>query len=90
MVREDFLQQSAYHEIDSFCPLEKQYWMLKVILMFYERTGEAMTKGVPLNKILKLPLKTEIGRMKELREVDAIRSLAMEIDKKISALEVER
>ena len=90
MIREDFLQQSAYHEIDSFCPLEKQYWMLKVILMFYERTGEAMNKGVALNKILKLPLKTEIGRMKELREVDAIRSLVGEIDKKIGALEVER
>jgi V/A-type H+-transporting ATPase subunit A len=90
MVREDFLQQSAYHEIDSFCPLEKQYWMLKVILRFYERIGEAMEKGVALNKLLKLPLKAEIGRMKELREVDAIRSLVGEIDKKIGALEVER
>jgi V/A-type H+-transporting ATPase subunit A len=90
MVREDFLQQSAYHEVDSFCPLEKQYWMLKVILRFYERIGEAMEKGVALNKLLKLPLKSEIGRMKELREVDAIRSLVGEIDKKIGALEVER
>ena len=90
MIREDFLQQSAYHEIDSFCPLEKQYWMLKVILRFYERIGEAMEKGVALNKLLKLPLKAEIGRMKELREVDAIRNLVGEIDKKIGALEVER
>jgi V/A-type H+-transporting ATPase subunit A len=90
MIREDFLQQSAYHEIDSFCPLDKQYWMLKVILNFYERTGEAMNKGVALNKILKLPLKAEIGRMKELREVDAVRSLIGEIDKKIAAVEVER
>jgi V/A-type H+-transporting ATPase subunit A len=90
MIREDFLQQSAYHEIDSFCPLDKQYWMLKVILNFYERTGEAMNKGVALNKILKLPLKVEIGRMKELREVDAVRSLIGEIDKKIAAVEVER
>jgi V/A-type H+-transporting ATPase subunit A len=90
MVREDFLQQSAYHEIDSFCPLDKQYWMLKVILNFYERTGEAMNKGVALNKILKLPLKAEIGRMKELRDVDAVRNLIGEIDKKIAAVEVER
>jgi len=90
MIREDFLQQSAYHEIDSFCPLEKQYWMLKVILRFYERTGEAMSKGVSLTKILKLPIKAEIGRMKELREVDAVKSLAGEIDKKIGAVEVER
>jgi len=90
MIREDFLQQSAYHEIDSFCPLDKQYWMLKVILNFYERTGEAMNKGIALNKILKLPIKAEIGRMKELREVDAVRNLMGEIDKKIAAVEVDR
>jgi V/A-type H+-transporting ATPase subunit A len=90
MIREDFLQQSAYHEIDSFCPLDKQYWMLKVILNFYERTSEAMNKGVALTKILKLPLKAEIGRMKELRDVDAVRSIIGEMDKKIAAVEVER
>ncbi len=90
MIREDFLQQSAYHEIDSFCPLDKQYWMLKVILNFYERTGEAMNKGIALNKILKLPIKAEIGRMKELREVDAVRNLMGEIDKKIAGVEVDR
>ena len=90
MIREDFLQQSAYHEIDSFCPLEKQYWMLKVILNFYDRTSEAMNRGVALNKILKLPLKQEIGRMKELADVGKIKDLIGEIDKNIAALEVER
>ena len=90
MIREDFLQQSAYHEIDSFCPLEKQYWMLKVILNFYNRTSEAMNRGVALNKILKLPLKQEIGRMKELADVGKIKDLVGEIDKNIAALEVER
>jgi V/A-type H+-transporting ATPase subunit A len=90
MIREDFLQQSAYHEIDSFCPLEKQYWMLKVILNFYNRTSEAMNRGVALNKILKLPFKQEIGRMKELADVGKIKDLIGEIDKNIAALEVER
>ena len=90
MIREDFLQQSAYHEIDSFCPLEKQYCMLKVILNFYNRTSEAMNRGVALNKILKLPLKQEIGRMKELADVSKIKDLIGEIDKNIAALEVER
>jgi V/A-type H+-transporting ATPase subunit A len=90
MIREDFLQQSAYHEIDSFCPLEKQYWMLKVILNFYNRTSEAMNRGVALNKILKLPLKQEIGRMKELADVGKIKDLIGEIDKNIAGLEVER
>jgi len=90
MVREDFLQQSAYHEIDSFCPLEKQYWMLKVILAFYDRTSEAMNRGVALNKILKLPWKAEIGRMKELGDVEKIKGIIGEIDKTIAAIEVER
>ncbi len=90
MIREDFLQQSAYHDIDSFCPLEKQYLMLKVILNFYNRTSEAMNRGVALNKILKLPLKPEIGRMKELADVEKIRNLIGEIDKNIAALEVDR
>jgi V/A-type H+-transporting ATPase subunit A len=90
MVREDFLQQSAYHEIDSFCPLEKQYWMLKVILTFYDRTSEAMSRGVALNKILKLPLKADIGRMKELGDVERIKGFIGEIDKTIAAIEVER
>jgi V/A-type H+-transporting ATPase subunit A len=90
MVREDFLQQSAYHEIDSFCPLEKQYWMLKVILSFYDRTSEAMSRGVALNKILKLPLKADIGRMKELGDVERIKGFIGEIDTTIGAIEVER
>jgi len=90
MIREDFLQQSAYHEIDSFCPLEKQYCMLRVILNFYNRTSEAMNRGVALNKILKLPLKQEIGRMKELADLEKIRDLIGDIDKNIAALEVER
>lgn len=90
MIREDFLQQSAYHEIDSFCSLEKQYWMLKVILSFHERVNQAMGKGVPLAKILKLPVKTEIGRMKELTEIDQIKELIVNIDGTLSALEAER
>ncbi|MGB9177509.1 MAG: V-type ATP synthase subunit A [Methanoregula sp.] len=90
MIREDFLQQSAYHEIDSFCPLDKQYWMLKVILTFYDRISDAMNKGIALNKILKLPVKADIGRMKELGDVEKIRSLINDIDKKVAAMEVER
>jgi V/A-type H+-transporting ATPase subunit A len=90
MIREDFLQQSAYHEIDSFCPLEKQYLMLKVILSFYDRIGELMNKGVTLNKILKLPIKAEIGRMKEQEGVERIRELTREIDTLTATIEVER
>ncbi|NTW91952.1 MAG: V-type ATP synthase subunit A [Methanoregulaceae archaeon] len=90
MIREDFLQQSAYHEVDSFCPLEKQYWMLQVILSFYDRVNQAMGKGVPLTKILKLSVKADIGRMKELAEIERIKDLIPRIDGDLTALEAER
>lgn len=90
MIREDFLQQSAYHDIDSFCSLEKQYWMLKVILAFYDRVNQAMGKGVSLVKILKSPVKTDIGRMKELTDVEKIKDLITQIDGTLGALEAER
>ncbi len=90
MIREDFLQQSAYHEVDSFCSLEKQYWMLRVILSFYDRLDLAMGKGVPLAKLLKLPVKTEIGRMKELTDIDKIKDLITQFDGAIGKLEAER
>jgi len=90
MIREDFLQQSAYHDVDSFCPLEKQYMMLRVILSFYERVNVAMGKGVPLSKILKLSVKADIGRMKELADIGQIKELIPRIDGALTALEAER
>lgn len=90
MIREDFLQQSAYHDVDSYCPLEKQYWMLFVILAFFDRVNQSMSKGVPLTKILKLPVKAEIGRMKELTGIEQIKDLVARIDSGLSALEAER
>jgi V/A-type H+/Na+-transporting ATPase subunit A len=89
MIREDFLQQSAYHEVDSFCPLDKQYWMLKVIIAFYERVNQAMGRGVPLTKILKIPVKAEIGRMKELTDVEQIKGLVSHINDELRGLEGE-
>jgi len=90
MLREDFLQQSAYDDVDSFCSMDKQYWMLRVILSFYDRTNAAMARGIPLAKIIKLPVKSEIGRMKEQTDLGAIKSLIDAIDRAISPLEVER
>jgi V/A-type H+-transporting ATPase subunit A len=70
MLREDYLQQFAFHEIDSFCPLEKQYWMLKTILTFYNSTAESLKKGAALSQVLDLPYREEIARMKELPHKD--------------------
>lgn len=66
MLREDFLQQSAYHDVDRFCTMEKGYWMLKTVMDFHRRTQAALKAGVHLEQIDALPVMVEIARMKEL------------------------
>jgi V/A-type H+-transporting ATPase subunit A len=64
MLREDFLQQSAVSD-DAFCSLEKTYWMLKVILTFYDHMTAALRRGVPLEQLLAPTLLDPIARMHE-------------------------
>jgi len=75
MLREDFLQQSAYHEVDRFCPIRKAYWMLKTIMRFYELTRLALSNEVPLEHITNLPVVQAIARMKEMEAEVAEASL---------------
>jgi V/A-type H+-transporting ATPase subunit A len=86
MIREDFLQQSAYDPVDSFCSLEKQYWMLKIILFFYDASIDAMDRGVSMKQILDLPLKTRIARMKEIEDISEIRGIVGEIGEGIKEI----
>jgi V/A-type H+/Na+-transporting ATPase subunit A len=90
MIREDFLQQSAYSDTDSFCPIEKQYLMLKVIMTYYEQANLAMNRGVGLRQVQQLPLKAMIGRMKDAGETDEVRKMIDEVTRAISSLEVEK
>jgi V/A-type H+-transporting ATPase subunit A len=71
MLREDFLQQSAYHPMDRFCPMNKAYWMLKAVLDFYHHTQAALEAGVPLEQVTGLPVINHIARMKELQVDEA-------------------
>jgi len=90
MIREDFLQQSAYSDTDSFCPVEKQYLMLKVIMEYNDQVNVAMTRGVSLRQIQALPLRAAIGRMKEAADTESIRSIIGEIGNTLMAVEVEK
>ncbi|HVP96448.1 V-type ATP synthase subunit A [Methanoregula sp.] len=89
MIREDFLQQSAYSDTDSFCPVEKQYLMLKAIMAYYEQVNLAMNRGVSLRQVQALPLRVSIGRMKEAG-VEEIRGMIGNIGDRMAALEVEK
>ena len=64
MIREDFLQQNAYHEIDSFCSLEKQYLMAKIVLQWYDGAMEAIESGIGIEKLERMQIKDAIVRMK--------------------------
>jgi len=69
-IREDFLHQNAFHEIDTYTSLKKQYRMLHLILFFYRESEQAMAGGFALEKILKLPVRVEIARAKYIPEKD--------------------
>jgi V/A-type H+-transporting ATPase subunit A len=65
MLREDFLQQSAYGDADRYCPIHKAYWMLKTIMDFCHRAQAALDAKIPLERVLALPVIPDIARMKE-------------------------
>jgi V/A-type H+/Na+-transporting ATPase subunit A len=90
MIREDFLQQSAYSDSDSFCPVEKQYLMLRVIMTYFEHVNVAMGRGVLLRQVQALPIRAMIGRMKEVQDVEEIRKIPGTIESTLTALEVEK
>ncbi len=90
MVREDFLQQSAYSDTDSFCPMEKQYLMLKVIMNYYTQVNQAMDRGITLKQIQTLPLKASIGRMKDIPDLESIRKMIDGTSRELASLEVEK
>jgi V/A-type H+-transporting ATPase subunit A len=81
MLREDFLQQSAYHEIDRYCPIDKAYWMMRAILEFYRLTQAALEAGVTLGTITRLAVIAEIGRMKEIPTDQSEKSIKALIDR---------
>jgi V/A-type H+-transporting ATPase subunit A len=75
MLREDYLQQFAFSDIDAFCSPKKQYHMLKVIITYYDLMQEVLVKGVTLKEALDVPFRTRIGRMKDIPNDDAVDQL---------------
>ncbi|MCQ1528142.1 V-type ATP synthase subunit A [Lutispora saccharofermentans] len=69
-IREDFLQQNAFHEVDTFCSLAKQNKMLKLILNFFDQGKRALEQGVYLKDIEKMEVRNKIARAKYIAEED--------------------
>ncbi|MEG2001702.1 MAG: V-type ATP synthase subunit A [Clostridia bacterium] len=90
-IREDYLHQNAFHEIDTYASMEKQYRMMKLIYDFHHEGQEALHKDAELDDILKIPARDKIGRCKyipetELAQFDVIEK---ELASELKALEHE-
>lgn len=67
-IREDFLHQNSFHDIDTYTSLEKQYLMMKLVISFYQESVLALEKGVDVEDLVKLPVREDIGRFKYTTE----------------------
>ena len=69
-IREDFLHQNSFHEIDTYTSLKKQHMMMTLVTSFYEKAVEALKQGAALNKLINLPVREQIGRFKYTEEAN--------------------
>ena len=88
-IREDYLHQNAFHEVDTYTSPKKQYLMLKAILLNYEKSLDALAADASFNKLIQLPVRERIGRLKYVAE-DAVQaeydSILADMNTQIGAL----
>ncbi len=70
MIREFFLQQSAYHAVDTYSPLKRQYEYMSAIKRFSELAKKAISLEVPLDRIVALPCRSDLGKLKFEESMD--------------------
>jgi len=87
-LREDFLHQNAFHEVDTYTSLEKQFEMLKLCLYFGVAAREAVSRGVAVADIETMKVRESIARAKYIPEdkMDQIKGIKEEIDREMEAL----
>ncbi|GAA0674553.1 MULTISPECIES: V-type ATP synthase subunit A [Clostridium] len=89
-IREDYLMQNAFHDVDTYASLEKQYKMLDLVLQFMDEARRALKAGVYLDKIIDMPIREKIARAKyipeeEIGKIDEIsKELSSDMDKLIA------
>ncbi|MCR4924676.1 MAG: V-type ATP synthase subunit A [Clostridiales bacterium] len=85
-IREDFLHQLAFHEVDTYTSLKKQYLMMKLVIEFYDKSLNALQDGADIELISKMPMRESIGRFKYTpeKDVDAeYKKVSSELDKEL-------
>ena len=67
-IREDYLHQNAFHEVDTYTSPAKQAMLLRLIIGYYEKSLDALSKDASFNKLAALPVREDIGRFKYTEE----------------------
>ena len=83
-IREDFLHQNSFHEVDTYTSLKKQNMMMRLVNAFYERSVAALGEGASLRKLISMPVREQIGRFKYVKE-DALDAEFVKVDEELSA-----
>ena len=81
-IREDFLHQNSFHEVDTYTSLKKQHMMMKLVMAFYEQAVAALAEGASLQKLISMPVREQIGRFKYKHE-DQLDSAYEEVKKEL-------
>lgn len=90
-IREDFLHQMAFHEVDTYSSLKKQLYMLKLILKFHDDATASLKNEVDIDRLIALPVREKIGRFKYIEEsnIDAeYEMISAKIEKEINGLTI--
>lgn len=69
-IREDFLHQNSFHDIDTYTSLTKQLLMMKLVMEYYEKSETALKEGASIQELINLPVREQIGRYKYTEEKD--------------------
>ena len=88
-IREDYLHQNAFHEVDTYTSPKKQYMMLKAIMTNYEKNLEALEQDASFRALIGLPVHERIGRLKYVPETDAeaeFNAIMKDMNEQIAAL----
>ena len=87
-IREDFLNQNSFDEVDTYSSLRKQYIMMKLVMSFYAKSVKALEGGADMNKLISMPVREAIGRFKYTPEdqvEEKYKEVSEELDKEIDA-----
>lgn len=88
-IREDFLHQNSFHDVDTYTSLQKQHDMMKIILAWYDKALAALEQHVHFDKLIDMPVREQIGRVKYIPEnewQEKFGAVAKELDAAFAAL----